>query len=160
MAPAYNGTTTTLTSSSATGNQWYLNGTLIPGATNPTYVVNSAAQFGQYTVVVTNATTGCASLPSAQLLVNSSLKPLAGSSLSVYPNPTADGNVTVELSGYTKATELNVYSAVGQLMLSTTAAGKSGVQTATLDLRQLPAGIYILRARTEGGLDVRRITKE
>ncbi|MBD2715965.1 T9SS type A sorting domain-containing protein [Microvirga sp. STR05] len=160
VAPAYNGTTTTLTSSSATGNQWYLNGTLIPGATSQTYVVNSAAQFGQYTVVVTNATTGCASLPSAQLLVNSSVKVLAGSSLSVYPNPTTDGNVTVELSGYTKATELNVYNAVGQQVYHTTAAGKNGVQTATLDLRQLPAGIYILRARTEGGLDVRRITKQ
>ncbi|MBD2713818.1 T9SS type A sorting domain-containing protein [Microvirga sp. STR05] len=160
VSPVYNGTTTTLTSSSATGNQWYLNGTLIPGATNPTYVVNSAAQFGQYTVVVTNATTGCASLPSAQLLVNSSVKVLAGSSLSVYPNPTADGNVTVELSGYTKATELTVYNAVGQQVYHSTAAGKNDVQTATLDLRQLPAGVYILRARTESGFDVRRITKQ
>ncbi|WBA41488.1 T9SS type A sorting domain-containing protein [Hymenobacter canadensis] len=160
VAPVYNGATTTLTSSSATGNQWYLNGTLIAGATNPTYVVNTTAQFGQYTVVVTNAATGCASLPSAPLLVNSSVKPLAGSALSVYPNPTPDGNVSVELRGYTKATELRVYNAVGQQVLERTLSGQPGVQTATLDLRQLPAGVYILRARTEGGLDMRRITKQ
>jgi hypothetical protein len=160
VAPVYNGATTTLTSSSTTGNQWFLNGTLIPGATNPTYVVNTTAQFGQYTVVVTNAATGCASLPSAPLLVNSSVKPLAGSALSVYPNPTVDGNVSVELRGYSKATELRVYNAVGQQVLERTLPGQPGVQTATLDLRQLPAGVYILRARTEGGLDVRRITKQ
>ncbi|WEK20946.1 MAG: gliding motility-associated C-terminal domain-containing protein [Candidatus Pedobacter colombiensis] len=46
-----------LTSSSLTGNQWYKNGVLIPGATNQTYNVN---QIGDYTVKVTN-TTGCAS---------------------------------------------------------------------------------------------------
>ncbi|WP_073280775.1 T9SS type A sorting domain-containing protein [Hymenobacter psychrotolerans] len=160
VSPVYNGATTTLSSSSATGNQWYLNGVAIAGATSQTYVVNSAAQFGSYTVVVTNATTTCASLPSAPLLVNSSLKQLAGASLSVYPNPTTDGHVTVELSGYANATELNVYNAVGQLVLSTSAAGRTGVQKATLDMRQLPAGVYLLRARTEGGLDVRRITKE
>ncbi|MBO0358234.1 T9SS type A sorting domain-containing protein [Hymenobacter sp. BT186] len=160
FTPTYNGATTTLTSSSPTGNQWYLGGVAIVGATGPTYVVNSAAQFGSYTVVVTDPATGCSSLPSLPLIVNSSVKPLAGSALSVFPNPTADGNVTVELKGYTKATELNVYNAVGQLVLSTSVSGKSGVQTAPLDMRQLPAGVYILRARTEGGLDVRRITKE
>ncbi|SMD16445.1 DUF7507 domain-containing protein, partial [Pedobacter nyackensis] len=46
-----------LTSSSPSGNQWYKNGVLIPGATNQTFNVN---QIGDYTVKVTN-TTGCAS---------------------------------------------------------------------------------------------------
>jgi hypothetical protein len=78
----------------------------------------------------------------------------------VYPNPIPDGNVSVELRGYTKATELRIYNAVGQQVLVRMLPGQPGVQTATLDLRQLPAGIYILRARTEGSLDVRRITKE
>ncbi|AOM79282.1 hypothetical protein BFS30_20195 [Pedobacter steynii] len=39
-----------LTSSAATGNQWYKNGSLIPGATNPTYLANIS---GKYKVIVT-----------------------------------------------------------------------------------------------------------
>ncbi|WP_316811491.1 gliding motility-associated C-terminal domain-containing protein, partial [Pedobacter heparinus] len=51
----------TLTSSSENGNQWYKNGTLLPGATGKTLDVN---QIGDYTVKVTNET-GCASTISA-----------------------------------------------------------------------------------------------
>jgi len=58
------GGSVTLTSSSASGNQWYLNGNPIGGATNQTYV---AAASGNYTVVVT--TTGCSSAPSAATTV-------------------------------------------------------------------------------------------
>ncbi|UOQ75928.1 hypothetical protein MUN84_15015 [Hymenobacter sp. 5516J-16] len=87
VTASYSGATTTLTSSATTGNQWYLNGTAIPGATNQTYVVSAAAQYGNYTVVTTSAQ-GCASLPSQPLVVTTSQKPLAGSSLTIYPNPT------------------------------------------------------------------------
>ncbi|AHJ96160.1 T9SS type A sorting domain-containing protein [Hymenobacter swuensis] len=153
----YNGPVTTLTSSAATGNQWYLNGTLIPGATGQDYVVNSAAQYGTYTVVVTNAA-GCASVPSATQVVTSSVKPLAGTSLTLYPNPTTDGMLTVKLAGYNKAVELTVYNAIGQQVHTLTVP--AGRLDQPLDLTQLPSGVYMLRARTEGGLDVRRIVKE
>jgi hypothetical protein len=53
-----------LSSSSATGNQWYLNGNLIGGATNQTY---SATASGNYTVIVTAS--GCPSAPSAATAV-------------------------------------------------------------------------------------------
>jgi len=54
------GNTVTLTSSSATGNQWYENGSPIGGATNQTY---DAGEIGDYTVVVT--INGCSSASSA-----------------------------------------------------------------------------------------------
>jgi hypothetical protein len=50
------GGSVTLNSSSATGNQWYLNGLPIGGATSSSYVANAA---GNYTVVVTAS--GCSS---------------------------------------------------------------------------------------------------
>jgi hypothetical protein len=53
-----------LTSSAPTGNQWYLNGSLIPSATNVTY---SATASGSYTVVTTVA--GCPSAPSTPVVV-------------------------------------------------------------------------------------------
>ncbi|RYU80716.1 T9SS type A sorting domain-containing protein [Hymenobacter persicinus] len=159
ISVVYNGATTTLTSSSATGNQFYLNGNLSPGATGQTYVVNTPAQFGTYSVVVTNAN-GCASLPSATLTVTSAVKPLAGSSLSVFPNPTHDGKLSVELTGYRKAVELTVLNALGQPVFTTSVPASAGTTVKAVNLSQLPAGIYILRAKTEGGLDTRRIVKE
>jgi len=66
------GGSTTLTSSSASGNQWYVNGNPIGGATSNTYVATTA---GDYTVVVTAS--GCSSAPSAVKTVT------------VNPNPNA-----------------------------------------------------------------------
>ncbi|MFN7013415.1 MAG: hypothetical protein ACK4ON_03990, partial [Bacteroidia bacterium] len=54
-----------LTSSSATGNQWFKDGTIITGATSATYTAN---QSGTYTVVSTNAS-GCASTASTATTV-------------------------------------------------------------------------------------------
>ncbi|MEO8380091.1 MAG: IPT/TIG domain-containing protein, partial [Acidobacteriota bacterium] len=61
------GGSVTLTSSSATGNQWFLNGNPIGGETAQQYVATAA---GDYTVVVT--TSGCSSSASAatQVTVN------------------------------------------------------------------------------------------
>jgi Carboxypeptidase regulatory-like domain len=59
-----------LTSSSATGNQWYLNGSPIGGATNQTY---SAAVSGGYTVRVTAS--GCASTSSTATVVTVNPRP-------------------------------------------------------------------------------------
>nr|WP_170172561.1 T9SS type A sorting domain-containing protein [Hymenobacter rigui] len=155
----YNGAVTTLTSSAATGNQWYLNNILIPGATGQDYVVNSAAQYGNYTVVVTSAA-GCASLPSTVQVVTSAVKPLAGSVLDIYPNPTTNGLLTVKLAGYAKATELTVYDAVGKLVQTLTVSGSTTPREVQLNLSHLPTGVYMLRARTEGGTDIRRIVRE
>jgi len=58
------GGSVTLTSSSASGNQWFRNGNLIGGATNQTYMATAA---GDYTVVVT--ANGCPSAPSTALTV-------------------------------------------------------------------------------------------
>ncbi len=55
-----------LTSSATTGNQWYLNGNIISGATNQTY---TTTQPGSYTVVVTD--NGCTSATSAPVTIGS-----------------------------------------------------------------------------------------
>ncbi|UOQ68437.1 T9SS type A sorting domain-containing protein [Hymenobacter volaticus] len=86
-------------------------------------------------------------------------KPLAGSGLNVFPNP-ATSHVAVELSGYSKATELCLYNVLGQPVQRLDVPGKAGIQRTTFNLSQLPAGVYLLRTRTEGGSDVRRILKQ
>ncbi len=66
------GSSVLLTSSSASGNQWYLNGVAIVGATNQTY---SASAPGTYTVVYTVGTCSSAASNSIVLAVSSAATP-------------------------------------------------------------------------------------
>jgi hypothetical protein len=66
------GFSVTLTSSSASGNQWRLNGSPIGGATNQTYVASVA---GDYSVAVT--TSGCTSAASAATTITMNPNPNA-----------------------------------------------------------------------------------
>src|SRR5581483_3604434 len=65
------GGSVTLTSSSGTGNQWYLNGNPISGATGNTYL---AYQSGSYTVKATSS--GCTSAASAPVTVTVNVTPM------------------------------------------------------------------------------------
>jgi uncharacterized repeat protein (TIGR01451 family) len=69
------GGSVTLSSSSATGNQWYLDGNPVGAATSQTYVATTS---GTYSVIVTNS--GCSSAASA--------------SINVTATPTADLSIT------------------------------------------------------------------
>ncbi|KAA9325363.1 T9SS type A sorting domain-containing protein [Hymenobacter busanensis] len=151
-----------LTSSAASGNQFYLNGTPVAGATGQTYLVASPLQNGPYTVATTS-TSGCPSAASNAVNVTVVLaaKPLAGSSLQVYPNPTHDGRLTVELTGYRKPVQLTVVNALGQVVFrQEVKPASSGLTQQTVDLSTLPHGVYVLRLVTEGGTDTRRIVHE
>jgi hypothetical protein len=81
------GGSVTLTSSSATGNQWRLNGSPIGGATNQTYIASVA---GDYTVTVTAAS--CTSAPSATATVTVNPIPNATISAPASVFTTSTGN--------------------------------------------------------------------
>ncbi|OFX82315.1 MAG: hypothetical protein A2W99_09695 [Bacteroidetes bacterium GWF2_33_16] len=74
----------TLTSSTGTTYQWYLNGSIINGATNQTYTPTVS---GNYTVIITNSS-GCNSVASDPVnVVISGIQDINPFSLKVYPNP-------------------------------------------------------------------------
>ncbi|MFB3390248.1 beta strand repeat-containing protein, partial [Flavobacterium sp. LAR06] len=82
-----------LTSSAASGNQWYKDGTLISGATATTY---SAAASGVYTVITNNGT--CSSMASAGTAVTVNQVPVVPT-LSAVTQPTcttATGSFTID----------------------------------------------------------------
>ena len=76
-----------LTSSSLSGNQWYLNGNPIGGATNQSYNATAA---GDYSVIVT--TSGCASPASTPTTLTANTAPIL-----TYQNQTVgfDGSLTI-----------------------------------------------------------------
>jgi hypothetical protein len=152
--------TALLTSSTApagTTYQWYLGGVAIAGATSQTYTANGTSAPGAYSLCLISTATGCRSCSSVTT-VTATAQPLAGSSLNLFPNPTADGKLTLQLSGYTKAVTLTVVDALGRVVLTKQIA--AGQAEAQLDLSGSASGVYTLRAVTEGGTDVRRIVRQ
>jgi hypothetical protein len=151
----------TLTSSAATGNQFYRNNVLIPGATGTSYLINSGSNNGSYTVTVTNAA-GCSATSAAvNVTVTAATSAQASTALTVSPNPTRDGLLTLELSGFREAVTLTVTNTLGQRVAESTVASAALGQKQTLNLSALPTGMYLLQARTaSGAVEVRRIVRE
>jgi len=151
----------TLTSSAATGNQFNLNGTAIAGATGTSYLINSGTRNGSYTVTVTNAA-GCSATSAAvNVTVTAATNAQASTSLTASPNPTPDGLLTLELSGFREAVTLTVVNTLGQRVAESIVASSALSQKQTLNLSALPAGVYLLQARTaSGAVEMRRIVRE
>lgn len=144
----------TLSSSATTGNQWYLNGQPIGGATGSTYLPTAT---GSYTVVTTSGN-GCASAPSAPAPVVLAARGAApGTSLRVYPNPVPTGSrLHLALSGYHTGAEVRLLDGLGRVVArqQASAAARS---TEQLNVAGLPAGLYVLQVRTAAGVDTRRV---
>lgn len=85
-----------LSSSEATGNQWYLNGVLIPGATGQTH---TPSQSGAYHVVYTDVN-GCSATSGAEVIYLTGIEEESESKFQVemYPNP-AELYVIISHSG-------------------------------------------------------------
>ena len=83
-----------LSSSSASGNQWYVGGNPIGGETNQTY---TASTTGTYTVVVTSG--GCSSAPSLGTVVTVNALPNVGITVSPSANVCAGSQVTLSGTG-------------------------------------------------------------
>jgi hypothetical protein len=133
----------TMTSSASTGNQWYLNGTLIPGATGQIYV---AIQSGNYTCIVT--LDGCGSAVSNILIViitGTGDKNSAGT-ISVYPNPN-DGQFVLEIESTTAqetAYDLFVVNNLGMKIFELIDMKVKGNFRKNIDLRPVPNGVYTI----------------
>ena len=150
-----------LTAGAVTGAtyQFFRNNVAVGTAsTTNTLLLQSGVLNGSYTVVVTSA--GCASAPSAAVAVTvtgTRTASLNGVSLQVYPNPTPDGSLTLELTGpQAKASQLTVLNSLGQAVH--TRLLPAG--TAKLSLAHLAAGVYTLQVQTPEGMLTQRIVRE
>jgi hypothetical protein len=140
----FNDLTGELSSDASAGNQWYLEGVLILGATSQTYVPTAS---GHYTDIVT--INGCGSAASNDIYVlMTGIEPLVnGSSVSVYPNP-GDGLFTLVISTRDQLKlDLSVVNALGVTIYQQKDLNIKGSQTSTLDLRSQPDGVYSLILR-------------
>lgn len=92
MASFCEGQSLTLSSSSQQGNQWYINGNTISGATGNTYEVSTA---GNYSVANTDAN-GCVSARSSSVAITKTVLPGLPTANVVHPTcNNAKGSITV-----------------------------------------------------------------
>ena len=119
------GSSTTLTSSSATGYQWYLNGGPIALATNQTYIVTTG-NAGNYTVQVTDAA-GCNSPMSAISTVVEN--PIPATPTATNGGPYCPGN-TIQLNTPTVAGATYAWTGPGGFTSALQNPTRAGATTA------------------------------
>ena len=139
---SYTAYDTVMTSSEATGNQWYFNGSMMPGETGQTL---RPMNLGNYSVRIVD-TNGCEGDMSAMQFYNSiGMEENLADQIALYPNPT-QGRVTLELNQLEVAS-LRVVDATGRTVIDR--EGCTGV--CELDLSETGSGMYqIIMITTDG----------
>lgn len=119
--------------------QWYLNGTLLPGATGSTYTVS---ENGNYTVAVTD-TLGCTD--TSEIYIVSNVTSIGNvyidaSQVSVYPNPAQD----VLYIKSPVAVGVTLAAIDGRII-------REVAECRTITIRDLAKGIYLLKIKDREG---------
>ena len=130
----------TLSSNVATGNQWYLDGTPIPGASGQTW---EAVQSGEYWDVITDGS--CVSDTSNHIyLVMTGIPGREGRMLVITPVPN-DGTFTVAMPGNPLSRcDVEVYNSLGKSIRKISGAELGGTAVIAVDLGNVPAGMYVV----------------
>ena len=141
----------TLTSSASTGNQWFLNGAAISGATDATY---TTTQSGLYKVQV--KVDDCASEFSTETnLMVTGVESTSNISVGVYPNPAFDWLV-ISLGDGPEKKGVSIYQLDGKKTDSQEVTGNE----ATFYVAGYSQGMYLIKVKTENTVQVLRFVKE
>lgn len=146
--------------------QWRKNGVNIPGATSSSYVFPSVTKRDTITLRVTS-TMMCASpnVATSNMIViqtNVGVNELTASldNIELYPNPNS-GTFTVKgnLEGISgNKVSLDIVNALGQLVHTETATLNSNELDQTVQLQNIPTGIYLLRVSSDNQSKTFRFT--
>jgi len=141
-----------LTSNFTSGNQWYLNGTIINGATGQTY---TPIQSGNYRVDV-ELSNGCVaqSLDFTYVIVNPGDNDIG---LTIFPVP-ANGQLNVVFAAPAVSDlNLSLINSAGQVNYSDKRSLAAGNFSTVIDVSHIPPGTYIVRVLLGGKKYARKI---
>lgn len=129
----------TFTSSYAEGNQWYLDGQPIPGATTQSI---QATKAGTYSVTVT---TGGCSTSSGRTFSITGEEEAMKSAIRITPNPVVhELNIEVPAT-IMQANEATLINSLGQVLSSIPLQEREGKKTGKIIMSDYPTGAYIVR---------------
>ncbi len=129
-----------LSSSSSLGNQWYLNGNPIVGATQQNHV---AQQNGNYHVVVTNANNCSSTSNSIAFFSFSNTEFENATSVMSYPNPTKD-KFFVKFDIDLEEVHYKLFDVSGQLQINRVVLHQLRNVEEQFDVSTLRAGVYTM----------------
>ncbi|MFD0748667.1 S8 family serine peptidase [Mucilaginibacter calamicampi] len=135
--------TTTLSSSAATGNQWYLDGKLIDGATAKTF---NPVQSGNYTVsVVLNS--GCTTLSDNFAFALKAINPDKNTEIGLATFPVPASKFLNVLFESKTPEQLNLYliNSAGKIVFTDTKTIAAGSFSTTIDVSHQAPGTYTVR---------------
>lgn len=135
----------TLISSVAVGNQWYFNGTVIPNATNQTYIMQMA---GTYKVVVTDTNGLCSISSSAFVGINEYKN---GISYSLFPNPGNGISTLILQSNSPDDLFIEITDIAGKIIYNKSYKSFTGRTETSIDLSVYGSGIYMLSITNSKG---------
>jgi hypothetical protein len=131
----------TLTSSNSSGNQWFMDGSAIAGATATTLAVVGP---GAYTVQTTVET--CVSEMSANqaIIVTGDLAGSVKTEFTLFPNP-VQNELHIDFSGFDhqQPIEVVIYDSGGKAIGRFTGNGQT---RSVVDVRAYSSGLYLMRA--------------
>jgi len=128
----------TLFSDAPTGNQWYMNGDLIDGATASTYDVTMD---DTYTTIVT--INGCSSNRSNSLnVIFDRIVNATAGKFEIFPVPSIGLFTTTIAWPKAEIFTIRVYNSIGNLMLEKKDISVNGSTKHVIDLSTAPAGMY------------------
>ncbi|MFL5740848.1 MAG: FG-GAP-like repeat-containing protein [Flavisolibacter sp.] len=132
-----------LVSSAASGNQWFLNGAAIQGATAQTY---QPTQSGDYTVQA--SVNGClsATSPARSFVITALIDLPNGQFIHLYPNPVVDQLVIRYQLNNTNVITLEIFDGNGR-WIKTVKGLHSGDVVHT---EELSAGMYLIKIESKG----------
>lgn len=142
----------TLYSNYTSGNQWYLDGTPIEGATGQAY---EASASGLYKLVVTT-TEGCTTEADRQFVITSNETGI-DQEIRVYPNP-VQSIVKVEVRS-AGPVEVKLMTTLGVELTSKALTGSGFEKYAEFDLSNQSNGMYILHVQKGGRVHQVKIIK-
>ncbi|WP_247237762.1 T9SS type A sorting domain-containing protein [Telluribacter sp. SYSU D00476] len=142
-----------LISSAAASNQWFLDGTVITGATSAEF---TPVQSGLYTVQVTQD--GCASAMSeAYSFIITSNDPAVSTFIVLYPNPTND-QILVSIHNTSGPIEIELVNPSGKVV------GQKQVVATTqqsivvpFQLEGMPSGVYVVKIKNKLFNGIRKV---
>lgn len=146
------------TTSAGTAWQWYLNDTLISGATSASYTAQTS---GNYSLQLTDSNACQSFSNTVNVVINSyAVVPATATVVRTFPNP-FNGKLTVEVKKQSmKEINLTVTDIFGQQVYNKSEPVFANIYLQQLDLNALATGVYFITIKTEGETVVKKITKE
>lgn len=129
---------TTLTSSASSGNQWYLNGNLLTGATSQTLTIS---QVGIYSVHVTVG--GCTAIGTISV-TTIGIDELQAGGISIYPNPVAE-KLSIDFNTLKNNVQVRLSQATGAIVFERMEL--KNISNLDVDMKQFETGVYLLEIK-------------